>query len=127
MSLFGFVGFNMLFYIAAHSTSAVNLGIIQGAMPALVLVGAMIAFGTRVAALQVAGIFVTMTGVALVAAKGDLSNLAALEINLGDGIMLIACVFTQATRSPCATVRSCRAPSSSVSWRLSPLRHPFLR
>ncbi|MBA4203470.1 DMT family transporter [Pannonibacter sp. Q-1] len=93
MALFGFVGFNMLFYIAAHSTSAVNLGIIQGAMPALVLIGAVIAFGTRVVALQVAGIFVTMTGVALVAAKGDLSNLAALEINMGDGIMLIACVF----------------------------------
>ena len=35
MGALGFASFNALFYIAAHHTTAVNMGIIQGMMPAL--------------------------------------------------------------------------------------------
>lgn len=93
MAAFGFVAFNSLFYIAAHSTTAVNLGIIQGSMPVFVLIGAFLAFGTRVRLLQVMGIFLTLIGVVLVAAQGNLQILLTLAVNPGDGIMLIACVF----------------------------------
>jgi drug/metabolite transporter (DMT)-like permease len=40
LALMGVVGltvFNALFYLAAHETTAVNIGILQGAMPVLVL------------------------------------------------------------------------------------------
>ena len=37
MGTAGFTGFTTLIYLGAHSTTAVNIGIIQGAMPALVL------------------------------------------------------------------------------------------
>jgi len=40
MGALGFTGFNALFYVAAHSTTAVNIGIIQGSMPMFVLLGA---------------------------------------------------------------------------------------
>ncbi|MEJ8473846.1 DMT family transporter [Roseibium algae] len=93
MATFGFTGFNTLFYIAAHHTTAVNLGIIQGAMPVLVLIGAVLTFGVRVRALQVLGILITLAGVAMVAAQGDLQLLLNLSVNPGDGIMLIACLF----------------------------------
>ncbi len=93
MATFGFTGFNTLFYIAAHHTTAVNLGIIQGSMPVLVLIGAMITYGVRVRALQAIGIFITLAGVALVAAQGDLGILLNLSINPGDGLMLIASLF----------------------------------
>jgi drug/metabolite transporter (DMT)-like permease len=93
MAIFGFVGFNSLFYIAATSTTAVNLGIIQGSMPILVLIGSMIAFGTRIRALQVLGILLTLAGVTLIAAQGKLEVLLALAVNPGDGVMLIACVL----------------------------------
>lgn len=93
MALFGFTGFNSLFYVAAHRTTAVNLGIIQGAMPVLVLIGAVLAFGVRVRPLQVVGILITLAGVAMVAAQGDPDVLLHLSINPGDGIMLIACLF----------------------------------
>ena len=39
MGAFGYTGFNSLFYISAQYTSAINLGIIQGTMPAIVLIG----------------------------------------------------------------------------------------
>ncbi len=40
MGALGFTGFNALFYAAAHHTGAINLSIIQGSIPALVLIGA---------------------------------------------------------------------------------------
>lgn len=93
MAVFGFVGFNTLFYIAATQTTAVNLGIIQGSMPILVLIGSVIAFGTKARALQIFGILLTLAGVTIIAAQGSLETLLALAVNPGDGIMLIACVL----------------------------------
>ncbi|MCV0427195.1 MAG: DMT family transporter [Roseibium sp.] len=93
MAAFGFVGFNSLFYIAATQTTAVNLGIIQGSMPVFVLIGSVLAFGTKTRLLQVAGILLTLVGVTLIAAQGSLDTLLALAVNPGDGIMLTACVL----------------------------------
>jgi len=78
-------------YAAAHHTQAVNLTILQGAMPVFVLLGALICFGTRVRLVQVCGIAVTLIGVAIVASRGDLRTLAALTFNIGDVWMIVAC------------------------------------
>jgi len=93
MATFGFVGFNTLFYVAAAQTTAVNLGIIQGSMPVLVLIGSLLAFGLKVRWLQVAGILTTLAGVTLMAAQGNVDVLLSLAVNPGDGIMLFACVL----------------------------------
>ena len=44
MGSLGLTGFNALFYIAAQNTTAINLGIIQGIMPAIILMGSVIIF-----------------------------------------------------------------------------------
>lgn len=93
MAAFGFVGFNSLFYIAATQTTAVNLGIIQGSMPIIVLIGSVIAFGTKVHLLQVMGILLTLVGVTIIAAQGSLDVLLSLAVNPGDGYMLLSCVL----------------------------------
>ncbi|POF34850.1 drug/metabolite transporter (DMT)-like permease [Roseibium marinum] len=93
MAVFGYVGFNTLFYIAATRTTAVNLGIIQGSIPIFVLIGSVIAFSTGVRVLQILGILLTLAGVTLVASQGNLDTLLALAVNPGDGVMLIACVL----------------------------------
>ncbi|MEP3429225.1 MAG: DMT family transporter [Roseibium sp.] len=93
MAAFGFVSFNTLFYIAAAETTAVNLGIIQGSMPIIVLIGSVIAFGTKVRALQVIGILATLIGVTLIAAQGSMDVLLSLAVNPGDSIMLVACML----------------------------------
>jgi drug/metabolite transporter (DMT)-like permease len=90
MGALGYTAFNALFYLAAHRTSAVNLSIIQGGVPALVLVGARTFLGVRFTALQALGAVVTMTGVAAIAAQGQLSRLLALAFNSGDAMMLVA-------------------------------------
>ena len=93
MGALGFAAFNGTFYVAAHSTTAVNMGIIQGAMPVIVIIGAYLAYQTRVTRLQIAGVVVTITGVAVLASGGDLARLAALEVNRGDLLMLAAAVM----------------------------------
>ncbi|MEX2519789.1 MAG: DMT family transporter [Paracoccaceae bacterium] len=89
----GFTGFNTLFYVASVYTTGLNVGIIQGAMPAMVLLGAYFAFGDRVGATQIVGVVVTLIGVVLVASGGDAERLAALAFNIGDLLMLAACLL----------------------------------
>ncbi|MGO4704956.1 DMT family transporter [Microvirga sp. 2MCAF38] len=93
MGTCGFTAFNALFYGAAHYTSAVNLTIFQGAIPVLVLVGAVFFFQNRVGPLQIIGMMVTLIGVIVVSVRGDLEVLRSLALNFGDMLMLIACVF----------------------------------
>jgi len=92
MGIVGFTGFNALFYIAALYTTAVNIGIIQGSIPVMVLAGAYLVHRTAVTPLQAVGIVVTIAGVALLAARGDLAVLLGLAFNFGDLLMLIACL-----------------------------------
>jgi drug/metabolite transporter (DMT)-like permease len=93
LGVLGFTSFNALFYVAAHYTTAVNIGIIQGSMPMIVLLGVFLAYRTRITGLQVAGAVVTMTGVVIVGSGGSLARLAALAVNFGDLLMLGACVL----------------------------------
>jgi drug/metabolite transporter (DMT)-like permease len=93
MGAAGYTVFVALFYVAAHHTSALNLSIIQGAIPALVLLGAWVFLGVRFTALQALGALITMLGVAVIAAQGDPARLAALAFNSGDVMMVAAAVL----------------------------------
>ncbi|MCF8466250.1 MAG: DMT family transporter [Sneathiella sp.] len=93
MGTLGFTGFNILFYLSAHSTTAVNIGILQGSIPVFVLLGAFLALKTKVTPLQIVGVLLTITGVVIVGSGGSLQRLASFEINRGDAMMLAACVL----------------------------------
>jgi len=89
----GFTLFNGLFYIAAHHTTAISLGIIQGAIPIFVLLGAFIAYRTAVTGVQMLGVAITVLGVITVTVEGDLTKLEALHFNHGDLLMIAACAL----------------------------------
>jgi drug/metabolite transporter (DMT)-like permease len=91
--MFGFTVFNALFYEAAHYTTAVNMTILQGAIPVLVLIGAALAYRTTITLVQWIGVFMTLGGVAAVASQGHLETLTSLQFNIGDLWLLIACLF----------------------------------
>lgn len=93
LGVLGFTAFNALFYVAAHYTTAVNIGILQGSIPMFILVGAFAAYRARVTRLQVAGVALTMTGVVIVGSGGSLARLAALAVNFGDVLMIGACLL----------------------------------
>ena len=93
MGALGFTVFNALFYLAAHTTTALNIGIIQGATPIFILVGALLAYRTEISRHQIAGILVTMVGVCLVVSLGEWQRLLSLTFQQGDLLMIIACLF----------------------------------
>ncbi|MFT3777644.1 MAG: DMT family transporter [Ottowia sp.] len=90
MGTAGFTGFNALFYTAAHHTTAVNLALIQGVIPVLVLLGGALVLRLHVKPLQMLGVAATLAGVAVVAARGQWAALAALDFNVGDVAILLA-------------------------------------
>jgi drug/metabolite transporter (DMT)-like permease len=91
MSALGFTSFNALMYAAAHYTSAINISIVQGAIPIFVLLGGLAWFGDRIGGLQALGTAVTLVGIVVIAAEGDLARLAGMAFNIGDVWMVIAC------------------------------------
>jgi drug/metabolite transporter (DMT)-like permease len=93
MAALGFTGFNGLYYVAAYHTTALNLGILQGALPVFVLAGAFLAHGTPVSLLQIAGVLITMGGVVVIATRGEPLALLEIEFNRGDLLMLAACAL----------------------------------
>lgn len=92
MGALGFTFFNAFYYVAAHFTTAVNIGIIQGALPGLVFVFAFFIRGLKAGWGQISGMATTLLGVAVIATKGDLAAVRQLDFNAGDLMMLGACV-----------------------------------
>ncbi len=90
MAFIGFSGFNAVFYLASTMTSGINIGILQGAVPVMVLIGAFVAHGTRIGPLQALGVAVTLAGIVLIATRGAPLEILSIAFNPGDMLMLIA-------------------------------------
>ena len=90
LGLFGFTGFNALFYLGLEYTTAIHAMIVQSSMPLVVFVGMFALFRARTTPLQVCGFALTLVGVLVTAAHGDPRQLLALEVNRGDALLLVA-------------------------------------
>jgi drug/metabolite transporter (DMT)-like permease len=120
----GFTLFNALFYVAGHHTSAINIGILQGAIPIFVLLGSLLVLRHPFGWIQACGVAVTLCGVIIVASHGDPGELASLQVNRGDGFMLIACFFYSAysiglTRRPNVSALGLFAVMAAIAWLVS--------
>ncbi len=93
MAFLGYTGFNVLYYWAAHTTTAINIGILQGSIPVAVLMGAFLLHGTRASFVQIAGVLITSVGVVVVATQGAPLSILEIGLNRGDLAMLAACVL----------------------------------
>jgi len=88
----GFTTFNALLYSALKYTSAINAVILQAGIPMLIFLFNFMLFRTRASIAQVIGFTVTLIGVLITAAHGDIASLLQLEFNFGDALMIAACV-----------------------------------
>ena len=89
----GFAGFNLFLYLGAQYTTAVNGAIEQASIPMMVMLANFMFYGERTKALQIVGVIATIFGVLWVATAGAPLRLLTLDINMGDGLILIACVI----------------------------------
>ena len=88
----GFTAFNAMLYSAVRHTSAINVVIEQAGIAGLIFIGNYIFFRIKLGIGQIVGYGITLAGVALTAANGSLENLLRLNLNIGDLMMLVACI-----------------------------------
>ena len=87
----GMAGFTVCLIIAAHSTSAINLGIAQSFIPALVMILGLLILGTKISKVQTTGLALSMFGALILVSKGSLESMVSLTFNIGDLIMFVGC------------------------------------
>ncbi len=90
MGACGFAGFNGLLYTSLHYTTAINVTIIQAGMPMFIFILNFAVFRIATGIGQAVGYSLTLAGVLLTAAAGDVTQLSGLAVNRGDLIMCAA-------------------------------------
>ncbi len=92
LALFGVGSFNTLTYIALARTEAINAALANSVIPIAILLAAFLLDRERPARWQLAGLALSLSGVAVIVARGDPVSLAGLAVNSGDLIMLVAVI-----------------------------------
>lgn len=93
LGAFGMGLFNLLMYLAANHTTAINISILQASMPVMIMLANFFILSQRVTGLQIVGLLVSTLGVLITTTKGDPLAFFSKGLNYGDAIMLVACVF----------------------------------
>lgn len=85
----GIASYNTLSYIGLTTTTALNVLLLQSSAPLIIIIWAFLLFREVPTIRQAAGVFVSLAGVATIAAQGSLTMLANLRINPGDVWVLV--------------------------------------
>ncbi len=88
--LLGVAGFNSLIYIAVQTTTAINAVLVNSCIPVLIAVFSWILYKEMMTLRQCLGVLVSLCGVLLIIARGELAHLMAMSFNRGDLLVLIA-------------------------------------
>ena len=88
----GFTVFNALLYSALQHTSAINVVIEQAGIPGIIFLGNFLLFRIKLGTGQIVGYLITLLGVAVTASNGSLQTILNLGFNVGDLLMLLACL-----------------------------------
>jgi drug/metabolite transporter (DMT)-like permease len=92
LAALGMVIYQSLAYVAAATTSAVNMGVLQGLTPLIATLGASVLAGEGLTRTRVAGGLVSLAGLVYLTARGDLRTLIDGGIHAGDLMMIVAVV-----------------------------------
>lgn len=92
LTAFGISIFNTFLYIGAHTTTAVNIVMLQTAMPIVVVVATFLIFRDTLTGRQAAGIVASFLGTLTLISHGDPAMLLGLDFERGDLWMLAAVV-----------------------------------
>ena len=93
LATFSVGAFNSLLYLAASTTTATNIALINATIPIFVALMSWLLLDDRTRPIQALGIALAVTGIVTVVARGDLAVLTGLQAQPGDLIM-VAAVFS---------------------------------
>ncbi|MFK7804860.1 MAG: DMT family transporter [Anaerolineae bacterium] len=89
----GFLGitcFSALLYVAAQTTTSVNLAVLQTILPAIVILLNLALLGERITGRQGVGVGISIVGAVVIIVAGDPRKLIENGLVIGDGIMMLA-------------------------------------
>ncbi|MEO8484719.1 MAG: DMT family transporter [Betaproteobacteria bacterium] len=92
LAVFAAVGFapqTYLVYLGLVGTSAINLGLLNSAIPVLIVAIAALLHHRRPQPLESAGLALSLAGVAIIVARGQWSTIASLSVNGHDLVILV--------------------------------------
>lgn len=88
--LLGVTGFNTLIYLALQSTTAINAVLVNSCIPIIIVILSWIIYRERLSLKQSVGVLISLSGVLLIIAKGDVVALQQFTFNQGDLLVLAA-------------------------------------
>ncbi len=89
----GIATFNTAAYLGLTSTTALNVLLMQSALPLIIIAWAFALFGERPTPRQAIAIVISLAGVGIIATRGSLQALLTLRLNRGDAWILGASVI----------------------------------
>lgn len=90
LSLTGVALFNAMLYWSLHHTSALNATLMQSSAPLLIGLWSFLLYRDPLSLGQLAGILVSLAGVAVIVSEGNPAALAGLAVNVGDLVVVLA-------------------------------------
>jgi drug/metabolite transporter (DMT)-like permease len=91
--ILGVAGFNTLIYLAIQTTTAINAVLVNSCIPVLIAVCSWVLYKEKMTARQCLGVLVSLSGVFLIIARGDLNHLLDVSFNRGDLLVLVAAML----------------------------------
>lgn len=92
LGLLGIGMYNALQYLALQSSTPINVTLVAAGMPVWMMLTGWLFFGARVSRRQIGGAALSIGGVLLVLARGDLRHLLELRLVPGDLFMILATI-----------------------------------
>ncbi|MEX0960197.1 MAG: DMT family transporter [Burkholderiales bacterium] len=89
----GAVAFNTMIYVGLQYTAATNAVLFNSLIPIIIILLARVFLGQKLGVMQGYGVVFSLVGAVWLVARGDLSTLAALQLNRGDLWILAAIVL----------------------------------
>ncbi|NLJ62146.1 MAG: DMT family transporter [Alcaligenaceae bacterium] len=92
LGLLGIGMYNALQYMALHSSSPINVTLVNASMPIWMLLVGRLFFHATITARQISGAVLSLLGVAIILSRGDLNELLQFRFVIGDIYMVIATI-----------------------------------
>lgn len=92
LGLLGVGGYNTIAYIALQYTAATNALLLNSFIPVATIALSWLLLKKRLSQIEWIGVLISLSGVVVIVAQGNLATLATLTINLGDLWMLLAVI-----------------------------------
>jgi drug/metabolite transporter (DMT)-like permease len=90
LGVLGVTNFNTFVYLGLQTTTATNAVLLVSTTPVVIVALSFALLGMRVTAVQLAGIIISLSGVAIIVARGSPRTVLELDLNRGDLWILAA-------------------------------------